>query len=305
VSLELSALRARWKAHVWALQDAIVEALRAVDPGLHVLEDIWTRQDHVGAPGGGGRTRVLSGDVFESGGVNVSEVYGALDPAFAAQLGGGADDALWAAGISLILHPRNPRVPTVHANFRFLSVGDRHHFGGGADLTPYYPHREDFAAFHAHWRDAIAPLGTWPAWKAWCDRYFANHHRGGEMRGVGGFFFDHWRREELSEDLEAVRRLSEAFVGAYLPIVLRRKDEAYTAEDESFMLWRHGRYVEFNLLHDRGTIFGLRTNGRTDSILVSLPARATFAYRPTFAEGSPQAAMMALYWPHAWADECR
>lgn len=301
MTLDPTLLRARWRAHVWALQDTIVDALHGVDPGLVVTEDVWSRLDHVGAPGGGGRTRVLAGDVFESGGVNVSEVYGALDASFATQLGGDPSDTLWAAGISLILHPRNPRVPTVHANFRFLSVGSRHHFGGGADLTPYYPHREDFSAFHRYWRDALAPLGTWPSWKEACDRYFANAHRGGEMRGVGGFFFDHWRRDDLADDLESVEALSRAFLGSYLPIVERRKAEAFEPDDEAFMLWRHGRYVEFNLLHDRGTLFGLRTNGRTDSILVSLPARVTFAYRPTFAEGSAQAEMMDLYWPHDWA----
>jgi coproporphyrinogen III oxidase len=304
VTADPAGLRARWRAHVWGLQDVIVDALVGLDPALVVTEDVWSRDDHAGEPGGGGRTRVLRGDVFESGGVNVSEVFGAIEPSFAAQLGAAPTDPLWAAGISLILHPRNPRVPTVHANFRFLSLGDRHHFGGGADLTPYYPHRDDFSAFHRHWREALAPLGTWDAWKAWCDGYFANAHRGGEMRGVGGFFFDHWRRDDLVADLAAVEDLSRAFLGAYVPIVARRKDEAFTPEDEAFMLWRHGRYVEFNLLHDRGTLFGLRTNGRTDSILVSLPARATFAYRPTFPDGSPQAEMMTLYWPQDWAGAC-
>jgi coproporphyrinogen III oxidase len=297
------AIRDRWVAHVHALQDRIIAALRQLDPGLTVTEDLWTRVDHAGDPGGGGRTRVLAGEVFESGGVNVSAVWGALDPAFAAQLGGAAEDRLWAAGISLILHPRNPRVPTVHANFRLIWVGDRYHFGGGADLTPYFPHRDDFRAFHETWRDATAPLGTWDAWKSWCDRYFSNHHRQGEMRGIGGIFFDHWSTGDLDSDLAAVVALSERFLPSYVPIVARRKDEAFTAEDEAFMLWRHGRYVEFNLLHDRGTLFGLRTQGRTESILVSLPARCTWAYAPSWAPGSPAAEMMGYYQPRSWCGE--
>ncbi len=287
--------------HVQDLQDRIVAEMKALDPALSVNEDVWERRDHAGEPGGGGRTRALTGEVFENAGVNVSCVYGALDPAFASKLGGTGDEKLWAAGISLILHPRNPRVPTVHANFRMVSVGDEVWFGGGADLTPYYPNTEDFTAFHRSWKDALADLGTYPEWKAWCDRYFCNHHRADEMRGIGGVFFDRFRQGTVEEDARTVAALSENFIPSYFPIAARRVDEAYTPEDEEFMLYRRGRYVEFNLLHDRGTQFGLRTNGRTESILISLPARVRFGYRWTPAEGTPHAEMMENYWPKDWA----
>ncbi len=292
----------RFHRAVLDLQDRIVEALQARDPGLEVVEDPYRRTDHAGDPGGGGRTRALRGTVIEAGGVNVSAVYGALDPRFAEQLGGAGDDRLWAAGISLILHPRNPRVPTVHMNFRMIALGDRTWFGGGADLTPFYPHEGDFRHFHRTWRDATAPLGTWDAWKAACDAYFVNAHRDGEMRGIGGVFFDHWRRGTLAEDADTVLALSEHFLPSYLPILDARKDEAFDADDEAFMLFRRGRYVEFNLLHDRGTVFGLRSNGRTDSILVSLPPRVTFGYRWAPASGSVHARMMDGYRPRDWLD---
>ncbi len=288
-------------AGVVALQDRITAAVVALDPTVGVVEDLWTRVDAAGAPGGGGRTRVVAnGAVFESGGINTSAVFGALEPAFAAQLGGSPDDRLFAAGISLILHPRSPRVPTTHANFRLVQVGERAWFGGGADLTPYHPHLDDFRHFHRTWRDATAPLGTFDAWKAWCDRYFSNTHRGGEMRGVGGVFFDHWRAGELRDDAATVLSLSERFLPSYLPIVERRRDEAWTDAEEEFMLYRRGRYVEFNLLHDRGTHFGLKTNGRTESILVSLPPRVRFGYQWSPPAGTSQAEMLPLYWPHDW-----
>ncbi len=288
-------------AGVAALQERITAAVVALDPALSVVEDLWSRVDAEGAPGGGGRTRVVAnGEVFESGGINTSAVFGALDPAFAAQLGGSPHDRLFAAGISLILHPRSPRVPTTHANFRMVQVGERAWFGGGADLTPYHPHLDDFRHFHRTWRDATAPLGTFEAWKAWCDRYFSNTHRGGEMRGVGGVFFDHWRLGELHDDAATVLSLGEQFLPSYLPIVERRRHESWTEAEEAFMLYRRGRYVEFNLLHDRGTHFGLKTNGRTESILVSLPPRVRFGYQWAPPAGTPQAEMLPLYWPHDW-----
>lgn len=286
--------------HVWDLQDRICEALAKVDPGLLIAEDTYERLDFKGHPGGGGRTRALRGEIFEGGGVNVSEVWGALDSAFAEQLGGQADDRLWAAGISLILHPVNPRVPTVHMNFRMITLGEQAWFGGGADLTPYYPHGEDFRHFHGVWRDATESLGTYASWKAWCDEYFVNHHRDGEMRGVGGIFFDRWRDGELEADAMAVMALSEHFVPSYLPLVRSRMEEAWDEDDKAFMLHRRGRYVEFNLLHDRGTTFGLRTGGRTDSILVSLPPRVRFDYRWAPAEGTPHALMNSWYRPIDW-----
>ncbi|MCB9665906.1 MAG: oxygen-dependent coproporphyrinogen oxidase [Alphaproteobacteria bacterium] len=296
----LDAVRRRFDAGVRALQDRIVDAVRALDPALEVREDLWERTDAAGEPGGGGRTRALSGEVVESGGVNTSCVWGAVDPAFVAQLGGQEGDRLWAAGISLILHPRNPRVPTTHANFRMIGLGGRTWFGGGADLTPYHPHLDDFRHFHRTWQEACAPLGTYAAWKAWCDRYFTNHHRDGEMRGIGGVFFDGWGGDHPAASADAVLRLGDAFLPSWIPLAARRKDEPYTEAEEDFMLHRRGRYVEFNLLHDRGTAFGLRTGGRTESILVSLPARVRFGYRWAPPEGTPQAEMMALYRPREW-----
>ena len=296
----MTAERQEFSAYLYGLQETICGALRAFDPALVVHEDIWERTDHAGDPGGGGRTRALEGQHIECGGVNVNAVHGALEPAFAEKLGGAPDDRLFATGISLILHPRNPRIPTVHMNFRLVAVGDREWVGGGADLTPFYPHREDVLHFHQTWRDATAPWGTHDAWKARCDAYFVNHHRGGEMRGVGGIFYDHVNSGDLTADLEMQRTLSQQFLGSWLPIAQRRRDEPWTAEDEAFMLWRRGRYVEFNLLHDRGTLFGLRTGGRTESILVSLPGRCAFAYRPPIAPGSVHEEMMAWYRPRAW-----
>lgn len=286
---------------VLRLQDHITEALVALDPTVRLTEDLWTREDAEGAPGGGGRTRVFAdGGVIENAGVNTSRVEGALEEAFVRQLGGQPGDRLFAAGISLIVHPRSPRVPTTHANFRMVQVGERVWFGGGADLTPYHPHFDDFRHFHGTWRDACAPLGTYETWKAWCDRYFTNTHRDGEMRGVGGVFFDSWRRGTIAEDAAVVGALGAAFLPSWLPIALRRKDEPWTEAEETFMLYRRGRYVEFNLLHDRGTQFGLRTNGRTDSILVSLPARVRFGYRWEPEAGTPQAEMMPCYRPRDW-----
>lgn len=286
---------------VRALQERVTDAVRGLDPTVRLVEDAWTRLDAAGEPGGGGRTRVLvDGELVESGGVNTSAVWGALDEAFVRQLGGRPGDRLFAAGLSLILHPRNPRVPTTHANFRVVAVGERTWFGGGADLTPFYPHADDVVHFHRTWAEACAPLGTYPAWKAWCDRYFTNTHRDGEMRGVGGVFFDHWRQGDLADDAATVLRLSDAFLPSWLPIAERRAHEPYTPEDEAFMLHRRGRYVEFNLLHDRGTHFGLKTNGRTDSILVSLPARVAWTYRFAPPPGSPHAEVTTWYRPRDW-----
>lgn len=298
--LPLDVVQREFASHVWDLQDRICAKLVELDPGLRIQEDGYERLDHEGHPGGGGRTRALDGELFEGGGVNVSEVWGAMDPQFAEQLGGEGDARLWAAGISLILHPANPRVPTVHMNFRMITLGGETWFGGGADLTPYFPHEEDFRHFHGVWRDACASLDTYAEWKAWCDRYFVNHHRDGEMRGVGGVFFDRWRRGSVEDDAEAIKALSESFLASYVPIVRTRMGERYTQADEDFMLYRRGRYVEFNLLHDRGTTFGLRTGGRTESILVSLPPRVRYAYRWAPHEGTPHARMATYYRPIDW-----
>jgi coproporphyrinogen III oxidase len=226
-------------------------------------------------------------------------VFGAIDPAFAGKLGG-TGDQMWAAGISLIIHPRNPRVPTVHANFRMIHAGEKFWFGGGADLTPYYPHVDDFQYFHDVWKKALTPYGHYEEMKKECDKYFVNTHRNNEMRGVGGFFFDHFNTGDTDSDLLMVKDISSYFIKSYFPILEKRKDEAFDPSDEDFQLHRRGRYVEFNLLHDRGTMFGLKTNGRTDSILISLPARAKFSYKYRPEVGSPHEEMMEYYYPREW-----
>jgi coproporphyrinogen III oxidase len=289
--------------HVRDLQDLITKALFDADPGLTLVEDQWDRTDTLGQPGGGGVTRAFTGEVIENAGVNTSKVFGAIDSQFAKQLGS-SDETMWAAGISLIIHPRNPRVPTVHANFRMIQAGDKFWFGGGADLTPFYPHEEDFQHFHSVWSKACAPYGTYEKMKKTCDEYFVNAHRkderGAEMRGIGGIFFDHFNTGDTEKDMATVKDLSRYFIESYFPIVQRRKEEKYNDADEDFQLHRRGRYVEFNLLHDRGTMFGLKTNGRVDSILISLPARVKFSYKYKPAVGSVHEKMMSYYFPKAW-----
>ena len=295
----LESLKSSFASHVQDLQERITTQIKNIDPTIKLTEDLWQRTDFAGAPGGGGRTRAFAGEVFENAGVNFSEVYGKVDPKFAPQIGGDSDE-LWAAGISLILHPKNPRVPTVHMNFRMIQAGSKWWFGGGADLTPYYPHVEDFRHFHQTWKDACSPYGQWEAMKKKCDEYFVNAHRGGEMRGVGGVFFDHFNTGNLEADFAMAKNLSESFIPSYFPIVEKRQNEAFTESDEDFMLHRRGRYVEFNLLHDRGTLFGLKTNGRIDSILISLPGRCKFTYKYEPAKNSPQHKMLDFYWPKDW-----
>ncbi|MFZ4714404.1 MAG: oxygen-dependent coproporphyrinogen oxidase [Bacteriovoracaceae bacterium] len=293
----LESTKKKFHLHVRALQDQITERLKQIDPSLILIEDPWTRKDHQGQNGGGGLTRVFSGNLIENAGVNTSLVFGEIDPLFAKNLGGDGT-YMWAAGISLIIHPRNPKVPTVHANFRMIQHGEKFWFGGGADLTPFYPLEEDFRHFHGIWKKALG--ADYEPMKKTCDEYFVNFHRDGEMRGIGGFFFDHFKRGTVEEDQHFVQKMSEHFIDSYFPIVEKRKDETYSLLDEDFQLHRRGRYVEFNLLHDRGTLFGLKTNGRTDSILVSLPARCKFSYKYTPPEGSPQAKMMTYYRPQNW-----
>lgn len=283
-----------------ALQDRITSRLEELDGSGRFHEDHWQREG-----GGGGRTRVMvEGNVFEKGGVNFSEVFGTMSEEFARQIPGEGRD-FTATGISLVLHPRNPFVPTVHANFRFLTKGGRAWFGGGADLTPYYPFRDDVIAFHRVWRrvcEAHAPLVDYRKMKEECDRYFYLTHRQ-EPRGVGGIFFDY-----LEGDLEAlfgfVREAGDAFLESYVPIVERRRDLPYNESHRRFQLVRRGRYVEFNLLYDRGTVFGLKTGGRVESILMSLPlnVRWEYDYRPE--PGSPESELYEVYLkPRDWAFE--
>jgi coproporphyrinogen III oxidase len=297
---ELLKAKEEFHFHVKKIQDAVCHELKSLDPSIKMKEDLWTREDAEGNHGGGGITRVFTGDLIENAGVNTSLVHGKVDPKFAKKVGGN-QDTMWAAGVSLIIHPTNPKVPTTHANFRMIEMGDKVWFGGGADLTPYYPHTEDFKEFHQVWKDALNDDELYHKMKETCDTYFTNSHRANEMRGVGGIFYDHFNSGNFVKDLSFVKNLSEQFIPSYFPIANRRLNEAYDDEDVDFQLHRRGRYVEFNLLHDRGTKFGLESNGRTDSILVSLPKRCHFSYQYAPAEGSPHAEMMKYYYPHDWA----
>jgi coproporphyrinogen III oxidase len=296
---QLNELKQAFAKHVKDLQDKISSKMNELDNKLTLTEDKWDRLDHEGNPGGGGITRAFNGSLFENAGVNTSEIFGAIDPKFSSQLNGKGSE-LWATGISLIIHPFNPRVPTVHANFRMIEQGGVVWFGGGADLTPYYPNLEDFHYFHQIWKDACAPYECYQEMKKECDDYFVNHHRKGEMRGIGGIFFDHFNTGDLERDFKMVTDLSNHFIKSYFPLVEKRSQEAFTDEDVEFQLHRRGRYVEFNLLHDRGTLFGLKTNGRTDSILISLPARCKFSYKYNPSNGSVHEQMMQCYYPRPW-----
>lgn len=288
-------LRSRAAAYVRSLQDQICAALESIDGEATFREDLWEREG-----GGGGITRVLEGGaIFEKAGVNTSEVFGAVPPALASQMkGDGAE--FYATGVSLVLHPKNPHVPTVHANYRFLARGERSWFGGGADLTPYYPREEDVRHFHRTLKEACDLHGSehYPRFKRWCDEYFSLPHRG-EMRGVGGIFFDELTGDE--ESFAFLRSTGDAFLPAYLPIVERRKDEAWNEAEREWQLHRRGRYVEFNLIYDRGTTFGLRSNGRIESILMSLPPFARWGYDVKPEPGSAEERAQAFYQPGDWA----
>jgi coproporphyrinogen III oxidase len=281
-----------------SLQTRICDALAGEDGSATFKSDRWERTG-----GGGGLSRVLAnGRVFEKAGVNTSAVHGQLRPEFAATLPG---DGLsfFATGISLVLHPESPRVPTVHANFRCLRRGQALWFGGGADLTPYYPVREDVLHFHRTWKtvcDRHDP-DLYPRYKKWCDEYFYLPHRG-ETRGVGGIFFDQLQRDPV-RDFAFVRDAGDAFVEAYLPIVRRRRGDAWGERERQFQLLRRGRYVEFNLLYDRGTTFGLKTDGRVESILMSLPPLVRWEYDARFEAGTPEAQLADWLRARDWLGE--
>ena len=271
-----------------AEQTRIVSALEAVDGGRFGT-DRWQRFE-----GGGGTIRMLEdGALFERAGVNVSRVQGTTLPASATasrpQLAGRAYEAM---GLSLVLHPRNPYCPTVHMNARFFSAGDTWWFGGGMDLTPYYGYVDDARHFHATCRDALAPSGAeyYPRFKRWCDEYFRLRHRG-EPRGVGGIFYDDLADRDFDFSFALTRSVAEHFLPAYMPILERRRSAAYAERERAFQAYRRGRYVEFNLVYDRGTLFGLQSGGRTESILMSLPPRAEWRYDWKPAPGSPEEAL--------------
>lgn len=295
----LEIVKQHFSDFVKVLQNEITGELKRLDPSLKIHEDPWNRLDEQGAQGGGGITRYHCGRLFESAGVNTSQIHGVIQENFAKTLAGNGVQ-LWATGISLIIHPRNPKVPTVHANFRMIHQGEKVWFGGGADLTPFYPYPEDFHYFHSVWKKACEPYGTYEAMKNECDKYFVNHHRDNEMRGIGGIFFDHFFQEGVEKDMEMVVHLAKHFCRSYFPIVERRMNEKWDEFDETFQLHRRGRYVEFNLLHDRGTLFGLKSKGRTESILISLPPRCNFTYCYEPPKGSVHEEMMSYYFPRQW-----
>jgi len=298
------------------LQDRIVQSLQAVD-GHAFREDVWQRPG-----GGGGRSCVLAdGGVFEKAGVNFSDVAGEMRADFAKSLPGDGT-AFRATGISLVLHPRSPRVPTVHANLRFLRRGSAAWFGGGTDLTPYYVVPEDAREFHQTLRQICDRHegSLYPRFKRWCDRYFFLPHRN-EPRGVGGVFFDYLGAGAEGAAGEAnppaptsweadparvfifVRDLGDHLMDAYLAVVTRRRDEPWGEREREWQLLRRGRYVEFNLVFDRGTLFGLRTDGRTESILMSLPPEVKWRYGAAPDPGSPEAQSLAdICAQREWAD---
>ena len=287
------------KNYLLDLQDRICAALGACD-GKPFAEDSWQREE-----GGGGRSRVLAdGRVIEKGGVNFSHVHGSAMPASATahrpELAGRHFEAM---GVSLVIHPRNPYVPTSHANVRFFIAEKDGEapvwwFGGGYDLTPYYARREDCVHWHQTARDACAPFGetVYPRFKRWCDEYFYLKHRQ-EARGVGGLFFDDLNEPDFAQSFALMRAVGDSYLEAYLPIIERRRDTPYGEREREFQLHRRGRYVEFNLVYDRGTLFGLQTGGRTESILMSLPPEVKWSYNWTPPEDSPEAALVRDFLP--------
>lgn len=294
---------AQVKAYLQALQQQICDALAEADGQAKFVEDCWQRSE-----GGGGRTCVLTnGALFEQAGVNFSHVRGSSLPASATaarpQLAGAAFEAM---GVSLVVHPHNPHVPTSHANVRFFIATPPDGepiwwFGGGFDLTPYYPYRDDVVHWHRTAAAACAPFGErlYSEFKGWCDRYFHIRHRD-EARGVGGLFFDDLNRWDFATCFALLRSVGDSYLPAYLPIVARRRGVGYGDQERQFQLYRRGRYVEFNLVYDRGTLFGLQSGGRTESILMSLPplVRWQYAYQPT--PGSREAALDCYLQPRDW-----
>ena len=293
--LALDRLAEQAADQVRAWQQEICRELERLDGQAHFRFDNWER-----AGGGGGLTGVLTdGAIFEKAGVNTSAVHGKLPADFAATLPGDGLD-FFATGVSLVLHPRSPMIPTTHANFRFLRRGGAAWFGGGADLTPYYPFHEDVVHFHQILKDACDrhDPGYYPRFKAWCDEYFYLKHRD-ETRGVGGLFFD-YLKDDLPKMQAFWKDAGSSFLPAYAPIVERRRHEPHGERERQFQLYRRGRYVEFNLLFDRGTVFGLKTDGRVESILMSLPplVRWEYAYAPE--PGSPEAKLYEYLRPRDW-----
>ncbi len=299
----------QWINFIHQLQDDICAALETCDGKARFIEDRWERPE-----GGGGKTRVISnGNVFEKGGVNTSIVFGKVTEPMRKQLQ--IEGYEWfACGMSIVIHPSNPFVPTVHCNYRMFELYDEQGkvtdrwFGGGTDLTPYYLFEEDARHFHRTYQTVCNGFDKtfYPAFKEVCDNYFVNTHRNQERRGIGGIFYDH-QRPDKAKDIDFWMNFSKAcgyaFIDAYIPIAEKRKATPYTAENKYWQEIRRGRYTEFNLVHDRGTLFGLKTNGRTESILMSLPPTVRFDYNYQPVEGSAEADLLdACLHPRNWVN---
>ena len=291
--------------YLTSLQNRICAELETLDGKGSFIRDAWDRPG-----GGGGESRVLAGgNVFEQGGVNFSHVFGKQMPPSATknrpELAG---KSFQAVGVSLVLHPRNPYVPTTHANFRFFMAGQRKPLwwiGGGFDLTPYYPFHEDVVAWHRVAKSVCDPFGEdwYPKYKTWCDEYFYLKHRG-ETRGGGGLFFDDLNEPDFETCFSFVRAAGDSFLKAYKPIVETRMSHRYGERQRDFQLYRRGRYVEFNLIYDRGTLFGLQSGGRTESILMSLPPEVRWRYNWSPEPGSAEAALYTDFLrPRDWLGE--
>jgi len=319
--------RSRARTLLMGLQDSICTALAAFDGEGHFQEESWERPE-----GGGGRSRVMkAGRIFEQGGVNFSEVEGErLPPSILSQRPEAEGQRWFATGTSMVLHPRNPYIPTVHLNYRYFEAGPVWWFGGGADLTPYYPFLEDAQHFHRSLKEACDSVDPayYPVFKPWCDDYFFLKHRG-ETRGVGGIFYDYqdpggvlYKGSDptgpaaaasaatgaVEHDWEKLFRLAgacgNAFLPSYLPIAERRQATPWGERERDFQLYRRGRYVEFNLVFDRGTIFGLQTNGRTESILMSLPPLVRWEYGYQSEPGSREALLTEVFTrPQNWLED--
>ena len=294
------------KAYLLSLQDSICDALAEADAKQVFVEDAWERPS-----GGGGRTRVISeGGIFEKGGVNFSHVFGESMPASATahrpELAGRSFQAM---GVSLVMHPRNPYIPTSHANVRFFIAEKEGEdpvwwFGGGFDLTPYYGNDEDCRHWHQTAKNACEPFGEdiFPRYKQWCDDYFHIKHRD-EPRGVGGLFFDDLNELGFEKSFALMQSIGNAYLDAYLPIVERRKAAPFGEREREFQAYRRGRYVEFNLVYDRGTLFGLQSGGRTESILMSLPPDVKWGYDWHPEPGTPEAELYTRYLiPRNWLE---
>lgn len=301
-------VKEEWISFIKDLQDKICAAVESSDGKAQFEEEHWERPG-----GGGGRTRVIKdGAVFEKGGVNISFVYGKTTPQMAKQLPIECDN-WFAGGLSLVLHPENPFVPTTHLNYRLFEMYDKEgnvlqrRFGGGTDLTPYYLEEEDVQYFHRQYKSYCdkSDRTLYPKYKKACDEYFANHHRNNENRGVGGIFYD-LEIPDAEHDTDFWIQLAKdcgyGFIDAYIPLVEKHKKDTYTEAQKRWQEIRRGRYVEFNLLWDKGTLFGLRSNGRTESILMSLPPTVRFEYNYHPESGTPEAALEAVcQHPKEWA----